>query len=360
MTTRTPGSVSREGGFALALVVLLLFAIGVAAATGYQVVRTEARLALQTHEGVQALAIARAGLELFVAEEVGQPRDTVVYPLNGGEAVVTARKVYDLTVPDELYVLTSVGTYADPRGQTAPATRTVRQYAVRRATPMNRDVLAGLIALSGNVNVESGAVVDGDDSSSGVSQQDCSGVRDQDRDDSRGIIYVDNVTVNGDVDGEPTPTYEYLDSAALATALDLPWEMLKDPSFPAGQFDDTWPNFGALPADSFPLVRVNGDLAVQNTESGRGLLIVTGTFEPSRNFSWDGIILAGDFRGPTGPPGQRRFNINGILAVGLSGGTNQIQIRSPSEILYHFCWVLEAGRALAHLEPLDGTWSEGM
>lgn len=359
MTSRT-GDRPEEGGFALALVVLLLFAIGVAAATGYQVVSTEARLALQTHEGVQALAIARAGLELFVAEELGEPPDTVVYPLSGGEAVVSSRKVYDLTVPDELYVLTSTGTYADPRGQTAPATRTVRQYVVRRASPMNR--LGGLVALSGNVRIDDGATVDGRDNSQ---NNDCDDARESPGD-ITGIVAVDgiNIQTSNDVTGNPQ-SFQYADSASLANALDLPWELLKDPTFPMGEYDDVWPT--SFPADSFYAVRVNGDLSATAQQSGQGVLIVTGTFSPSDAFNWDGIVLAGELDPPTGntnrPWGlaENTFTINGILVAGLNGDTRgQVRIREPAVIRYHFCEALEAGRALAHLEPLDGTWTEGM
>ena len=60
-----------RAGFALALVVLLLFAIAVAGATGYQIVHGAWRMAVQSTEGQTALGLARAGLQRFTAEQVG-------------------------------------------------------------------------------------------------------------------------------------------------------------------------------------------------------------------------------------------------------------------------------------------------
>ncbi|MCK5651961.1 MAG: hypothetical protein KAJ42_11310, partial [Gemmatimonadetes bacterium] len=78
---------ARRGGFALGLVVLLLFAIGVAGAVGFQVVQVESHLSNQAREMNLALSVAEAGLQRFLGEHRGHPPDTTIYGINGGQAV---------------------------------------------------------------------------------------------------------------------------------------------------------------------------------------------------------------------------------------------------------------------------------
>ena len=137
-----------ERGFALSMVVLLLFAIGVAGATGYQFVRLEAQLALQGQEGSRALAIARAGLTRFLAENGGNPPDSAMYEINGGVAVVDARRLLDQGAPDVVYLVTSTGMFTDPRYPDAPARRVVRQFANKEPMPF---VPVGALAIEGGV-----------------------------------------------------------------------------------------------------------------------------------------------------------------------------------------------------------------
>ena len=82
-----------RGGFVLALVVLLLFGIGVAGAAGYQIVFNEALLSVHAKETQTALSIARAGLRSYIGKQIGVHQDIVTYSINGGDAVVTARLV---------------------------------------------------------------------------------------------------------------------------------------------------------------------------------------------------------------------------------------------------------------------------
>ena len=152
-----------QAGFALALVVLLLFAIAVAGATGYQMVHSEWRMAVQSTEGQTALGVARAGLQRFMAEQVGVFADTVTYSLNGGDAIVVARRVADVDDFSSLYLLSSEGVYSDPVSALSPARRTVYQYAVHKETSV--DWMAVLTQSSGIVTVEVGSRIRGVDGS---------------------------------------------------------------------------------------------------------------------------------------------------------------------------------------------------
>ncbi|MFC1791778.1 hypothetical protein ACFL0I_04855, partial [Gemmatimonadota bacterium] len=87
---RLRASGGKQEGFALALVIFLLFAIAVAGATGYQVVRTGAFQSQQCAETSQSLAVAQAGLDWFIGGQRGIVPDTFTLEINGGTAVVTA------------------------------------------------------------------------------------------------------------------------------------------------------------------------------------------------------------------------------------------------------------------------------
>ena len=153
-----------RGGFVLALVVLLLFGIGVAGAAGYQVVLSEALLSVHAKETQTALSIARAGLRSYIGKQIGVHEDTVTYSIEGGDAVVTARLVSEINDFETLYLLGSEGVYTDPTFTGSAARRTVYQYAVKREVALEH--VAAVTQASGNVYVDDNARVWGNDQAS--------------------------------------------------------------------------------------------------------------------------------------------------------------------------------------------------
>lgn len=105
MRRRVPDE--RRGGFALVMVVFLLFAVAVAAATGYQVVSSEFAMARQNRDSQEALAVARAGLQRYLGETVGVVGASVSYAIGNGIATVTARKVLEQDPLNHLYYILS-------------------------------------------------------------------------------------------------------------------------------------------------------------------------------------------------------------------------------------------------------------
>ena len=141
-----------RGGFALALVVLLLFGIGVAGAAGYQVVFNEALLSVHAKETQTALSIARAGLRAYIGKQIGVHEDQVTYSIAGGDAVITARLVSEIDDFETLYLLGSQGVYTDPTFTGSAARRTVYQYAVKREVALNH--VATMTQVTGDLFVE--------------------------------------------------------------------------------------------------------------------------------------------------------------------------------------------------------------
>jgi len=153
----------------------------------------------------------------------------------------------------------------------------------------------------------------------------------------------------------PAPTISsYSGYAAYYDTVGVPWNILSDASFPV-DFDGSPPNWGSLPADSFPIVRYRGSLAVSSTWSGRGVLIVTGTltFSTTSSFSWNGIVLAGAL----GSVGASVYpTVRGMLIGGLNAANPSVTIRG--DFRYHSCNAYKANRALSHLEVVNNTLFE--
>ncbi len=332
-----------RSGFALALVVLLLFAIGVAAAAGYLVVTSEFALAGYQRDGQQARAVAHAGLQRFLGEHIGQITDSVTYAIGGGVATVTVQRLVAPDSANSLYYVRSVGSVTDLRFPGIPARRVVGTYAWHRREPVPH--LGALVVSGGALSVENGASVIGFDASDGAT---CPGGGTAG---TSGVATAGSVAVvgGGTISGNP-PATQYLTADDVYRALGLRWDVLTNPSFPV-QFDGAPPDYTSLPADSFPLVRYSGDLTADSWWSGRGALIVTGAFRATSGFAWDGIILSGRL---ADVPDAAIVDIRGMLVGGLNGANPSVRIGSGA-IIYDYCDVRRANRALGYLEVLRNT-----
>jgi hypothetical protein len=344
----------RRGGFALGLVVLLLFAIGVAGAVGYQVVQVESQLSNQAREMNLALSVADAGLKRFLGEHRGHPPDTTIYGINGGQAVVITRKLADVSDEEDLYHVSSTGTYADPLYADAPATRTVHQQAMLKTLPFNK-LGAFTRASTGEIEIQNGGVVDGNDNApigfcpgAGLGGTDIGGIVSAGWLDLRSGYYL-----RGNPAWTDLGTYQ-----ATVDALQARWDILTDPTYPVDiESSGGWAShISSLPSDSFPVVRVSGDLVAGWGEVGRGVLIVTGRIWLDDGFSWNGIIMAGTIGDSDG--GGSRFYVYGLVAAGLATNYTGRALVDDGYIRYHSCYALWAGESIAHFEPIENTWWE--
>ena len=335
-----------RGGFVLALVVLLLFGIGVAGAAGYQVVLSEALLSIHAKETQTALSIARAGLRSYIGKQIGVHEDTVTYSIEGGDAVVTARLVSEIDDFETLYLLGSEGVYTDPTFTGSPAHRTVYQYAVKREVAL--DHVAMMTQVTGDLYTRTNAHVDGNDGAGGLECEQTS---------------VDLTALmmgsgswpkeGGDPIDGPDPEVIYVGSAAALDAIGFDWNVLTDTDFPV-DYEDTWPSC-ALPADSFTVTRWNGNLSTPGSVCGQGVLIVTGNFLAAQGFQWNGILLAGYIVDTTND-----YRIDGLVVGGLDGNGTATAFRNDTHIDYHRCNAFQAGKRLSHFEPVGSTWWEEM
>lgn len=339
-------------GFVLGFVVLFLFTIAMAATAGYQVVSAEFAMAQSSRDGEKALVVARAGLERFLGEQVGSIADTVAYAIGDGVATVTTRKVMEEDSLNHLYFVRSEGTVEDPRTASDPARRVVGTYAWHRISPIPH--VGAVLMTEGALSVRSSffggaAAVNGLDMATAdtCAAGGTAGVP--------GVATSGSVSASGggSITGNPPTVTSYVDFADVYDTLDIRWDILTDPNFPF-EYEDALPDFPSLPADSFPLVRFNGDQTAHFWQ-GRGVLVVTGRLTPGWGFSWDGIVLAGELAtvswySPT---------VRGMLVGGLNDTQGSTQLQSGT-YRYHSCNVYDANRALSYLERVDyAVYEEG-
>jgi hypothetical protein len=294
-------------------------------------------------EGSEAETVARAGLHRFIAEQLGVVGDSVGYAIGGGVALITSRKVAEVDSLNHLYYIRSEGTVTDVLTPGTPARRVIGAYAYHRKRPL-KHLGAMVVAAEGGWSQNSGADVDGDDHN-GVG--DCPG---------GGAASIPGIIAQtsagslsgGDLDGSPaSQTWsggfpEVYDSVALR------WDILSDPGFPV-DFDGVAPDFGSLPADSFPVVRVSGYFNPGSSWSGRGLLIVDGEFDARSSFVWDGIVLAGSV------DDIHEGHIRGMLIAGLDGPNSYSNVYWRGTIRYYSCNVYAANESLSYLELIEST-----
>lgn len=351
MRSRPAAPPGREGGFALAMVVLLLFTIAVAGATGYQLVSAEHELATGVEAQEEALAVARGGLERYVGEHIGVPGAPTTFATGDGSVTVTQQKILTLDDVTDVYLLQAVGTVTDRRYPSAPARRTIRQYAKLHTVPVRRK--AALMAPNDNVTVALGSSahptrVLGTDGSTAGQCVDAGGPGVMAIAGSYGATVASgtDVTVTGGV-------ADVGDVQALIDTVDVRWSALQDPDFTIPFNDGIWPDFSSIPSDSFPVIRVNGDFTATSSRSGRGALIVTGRFAMDPGFSWDGIILAGSSTDLEASSAQGS-EVDGMVVAGLDGGSPGTLTVRYVDLQYDECAVRDANRSLAYFELVDG------
>lgn len=348
MRPRFPPASSRSPrdrrGFAIPAVVFLLLFLTFMTATAYQLVRLDALMTRYDVEISRAEGIGWAALDRFQGRSLGVPADTTVYGLDGGVAVVSSRRLFRQSRRRWMYVLAAAASYADPRSDESQVERVARRYATLRH-PVK--AVAAFSAVSGQLNVSGGGTVDGNDAAGSSACSTMTGA----------IGGGMGIGIGGDGHFNGTP--RTISASSTDEALGLlemgpgAWATLMDPGL-AMDYDagDPWPDFATLPADSFPTIRVTGDLAATSAHSGRGLLVVGGTLRLGGSFTWDGIILAGDFAHDDLSPS---FTVRGLIVTGFGPLAGSVSVETGAQVQYHRCHVTSAGLRLARLEPLANT-----
>jgi hypothetical protein len=344
----------RRGGFVLVLVVMMLFAISVASATGYIVVNTEFDMARNSDESAEALAVARAGLHRFVAEQLGVVGDSVSYAVGTGVALITTRKLAVVDSDTDLYYVRSEGMVSNIFTPSSPARRVVGAYAYHHRRPL--PTLAAMVLTSAQAGADnnsgSGGIVNGNDQNA---NGDCAAAAGAGPN-IAGVIARTSHIADGDLQGSPVElagNAPYTSYTNIYNAVDLRWDVLSHASFPVDYVNTPPGSWGSLPASEFPVSRVTTTpfTGAGGWDNGRGVLIVTGELDIASGFDWNGIILAGYVDDII------EGRINGMLV----GGLNAQNPKSPvvfdggGWVRFYSCNVWNANESLSYLELLSDT-----
>ncbi|MGE0158470.1 MAG: hypothetical protein AB7T31_03605 [Gemmatimonadales bacterium] len=338
-----------RGGFVLVLVVMMLFAISVASATGYIVVNDEFDMARHSDEGAEALSVAQAGLHRFVAEQLGVVGNNVSYATGTGTALINTRKLGIIDADTDLYYIRSQGTVSNIFTPTSPARRVVGAYAYHHRRPLPN--LGALVVTSASAGAGSNGVngiVTGNDQNN---NSDCP-VASGPGPNIAGAIARSSTVSSGTLQGSPPGSSggAYNSYSNIYNAIGLRWDVLTHPSFPV-DFVNVEPNWATIPSDSFPVIRVTNTPFTGAGWNGRGVLIVTGEFDATSSFYWNGIVLAGAM------DDIHEGHVNGLVV----GGLNAQNVKSPvifesgGYVRYYSCTVWDANESLSFMELLPDT-----
>ena len=286
----------------------------------------------QNRDSQTALSVARAGLQRFLGETVGQVGDSVSYAIGMGVATVTTRKVWRRTPEPPL--LHRVRGQRGRRPDAADPGQADRGH-VRMAPSLPRPAQGSAVGERGNhadrrapaVSARASSVSGTDHASAG----ECAGALRR----RSGRVVKGAGTVS-----RPRSGGSYTGHTRPALLFQLSGNVRHD-GYPLGHPKERELSrglrrhcaLGFIASDSFPIVRYNGDLNATWTWQGQGVLIVTGTLTMNYGFYWNGIILAGALAdtasfASVGPP-----QVNGMLIGGMNGSNANVTIASGRLLL---------------------------
>ena len=345
-------------GAALPVVILLMVILALSLTAAFTINANESRVNDNQQEQIEAFALAESGRERYLVDRAsfgfaGEPAasESLRVVQGGGYAdVVVTRIRVSFGGRPGLYALRSTGVRTNPRmpGQPA-ATRTVGQ--IFKWETGNLSVPGAWTSLSGiQKNGGSGEF-------SGVDE--CgmlpavAGVA---------VPTVPGYTQSGGTSipaGNP-PIKDLGPQASANDSARIDWAGVLSGSSLTPTISvppQTFPTAAAFADTSFwPIIKVTGDLALPN--SGRGILIVTGSFTIGGGQSWDGILMAG---GTVTSNGSTT-----IRGAAISGLNEQLGIDIPASDIangtkifrYNSCLMARALRPFAGVVPLDNAWAD--
>jgi hypothetical protein len=132
----------------------------------------------------------------------------------------------------------------------------------------------------------------------------------------------------------------------------LRWDVLSDSNFVVDFQTTTPPDFGALPAGSYPVTGYPSSNSFNSSWNGRGVLIVTGTFHSVNGFIWDGIILT---EGVSSAALNVDGEVHGMLIMGLNGDNATDNVGWRLDTFYFSCNVYKANESISYLELIENS-----
>jgi hypothetical protein len=344
MTTAPRVCARPQAGFAVPVVVFMLASVMLLMGTGYELIRVVGDVRSAGRDAILAEKGGEAAVARFMGEQLGTPPDSQIVQLSEYTRITLRARRMGRTVG---FRTTYLMTGAAEEGPHFPAKRTIRQFAILEPPA---EAVAVVSNVAGTLTVTSGAVVNGNDAATSSACVVPTG-------NIGGAYAVGSVNDTGGnpISGSPQRQTAGSRSAAISR-LAIRWETLLGPEVPVQYSSPTaWPNFAPMHADTFPVIRIQGDFTPTTAHNGRGALIVTGTFRPGSNFTWNGVIFAGAVASTATPT----WTLRGLLVTGMDPLAGSMTIPAGPNLQYNRCHVMRAFAKLSHLEPvLASEWTE--
>lgn len=324
-------------GAVLLTVILLVLLLLVAIAGAFTRTSAERRTAMDATAQVDAFAIAKSGIDLYINNVTTMPAtlpDSQTYTMTGGRAVVTLRRIYANASGDTLLVLIARGENTTNRyaANANRAIRTVAQMVKRSSGTLN--VKAGFVSLTGFTKNGNSGSISGEDHCSATPDTTIYGIAVPATNTSP-YNTADYSGHTNPIDGNPDNTPFNLGQPgrgnAAVNSIDMDWQgIVQRTSLTPDYYYKTtaptsgsWPGATALGGANFPVTFVEGNLTLPG--DGQGILIVTGNITISGSDTWNGILLVGGnltSNGNNKVYGATYTGLNLKLPVGMINGTS--------------------------------------
>jgi hypothetical protein len=346
----------------LPLVILLMAILAIAVTAGFARVSEERRIVGDQQAQVDAFAVAQSGLERYVAmrDTVPGASDSVAIPIGPDDTAFVA--LFRIRAPSGpikgLYVLRSRGVSHGGRFSfnTPAAQRTVAQYATWQEASMDVDAAwsaIGGLAKSGNSGTISGVDACSTPSSSVA-----------------GTMVP--ITANGYdgyrqapatplvPQGVPQLNMTAPDSASVAAAVSIDWDGIVNGSAITPDYALTSTSGWPATFTDWPIVVVDNPgtpVTLDATQTGQGILIITGDATLDLNFAWAGVVLIGGYANIQG-----NASINGALVTGLNiklgTSVGNADAGAQLHVQYHSCNLAAALAKFSHLQLVVNAWTD--
>ncbi len=358
---RNSGCVSRtignERGAALVIVLIALVGLTALAAAGVVSTGSDLQIAENMDASTRAFLAADGGLQSYIGSNTDGTSGATYTPDSLTTVTVTPTQLTEIAGGRVLYRITSTAVHVPAPGDTAR--RSVSRVAIYSdgtiLVPASFTSAAGLLK-----NGDSGLISGQDWATSG--NPNCpnspkpavAGVK----------VPPSGYVQNGGTpvpDGDP-PIEDGQTGQEMLESMGLDWDGVVNGDLISPDYTvppDSWPNFGSLPADEWPVIYVDGNISVSPSNSGRGTLIVRDNLTMNGSFNWDGALLVGGYITSNGYQTVEGATVAGLnILLGETPASTDIG-NGNKVFKYHSCKLKQAtNAAFGGLAEVPGTWTE--
>lgn len=348
---------TNERGAALLIVLIALVGLTALAAAGMVTTGSNLQIAENLDASTRAFYAADAGLQTYIGSNTDGTTGATYVNDSLTTVTVTPIQLTEIDGGRVLYRITSRAVYVQAPGDSA--IRSISRVAIYSdgsiAVPASFTSAAGFIK-NGDAGVISGQdwASAGNPKCPNSPKPAVAGVK----------VPPSGYTQSGGTpvpDGDP-PIEDGQTGEEMLQSMGLDWDAVVNGGLISPDYTippDSWPNYGSLPADEWPVIYVEGSITLSPSNTGRGTLIVRENLTMSGSFNWDGAILVGGYITSNGYQTVEGATVAGLNIL-LGETPSATDIGNGNKVFkYHSCKLKQAtSAAFGGLSEMPGTWSE--